>query len=149
MQAKTSFGYAAIALGVGSLVHIVGLALGPDALAFLGAPQEFVQGARDGDWLWTSIVTLGIAGLLAILAWLSWRAKTLRENDGMARSILWLFAGIFTLRGLMVGLFVPAIMERNIGDPSLLWFHVGASVFVLTIGLALLHGLYKTRGISA
>ena len=123
--------------------------MGPDAIAFLGAPDEFVQGARDGDWLWTIAVTLGIAGLLAGLAWLLWRARPPKVGGKVTRLILWLFAVIFTLRGLMVSLFVPAIMARNYGDPALFWFHVGASIFVLTIGLAMVHGLFKTRNFSS
>lgn len=145
MGAKTSFSYAAFALAVAALIHVIGLIMGPDAIAFLGAPDEFVQMLRDGDWVWPVFVTLAIAGLLAGLAWLSWRSTPPRISGKVSRAILWLFAVIFTLRGLMIGLFVPAIMARNIGDPVLFWFHVGASLVVLTIGVALAHGLYKTR----
>ena len=148
MSAKRSFTYAAIALALGSLLHIIGLILGPDAIAFLGAPDEFVQMLRDGDWVWPVFVTLAITGLLAGLAWLSWRTRPPKASGVSTRAILWVFAVIFTLRGLMVGLFVPAIMARKIGDPLLFGFHVGASIVVLTIGAALAYGLYKTRKLS-
>ena len=64
----------------------------------------------------------------------------------ITRAILWFFALIFTLRGMLVFLFVPTIMAgRNGGDGTLFWFHVGASIFVLTIGLALGLALWKIQ----
>lgn len=144
MEAKALFIYAALALALGSLVHVIGFFMGPDAIAFLGAPQEFVQGYRDGNWTWTAFITFSIAGLLAGLALLSWNAKA--SSNKALRAILWLFAFIFTLRGLFIFHFVPAIMAgRDGGDAMLFWFHVGASFFVLTIGLALGLGLWKMQ----
>lgn len=144
MSAHSYFTYAAIALFFGGMVHVIGLALGPDAIGFLGAPQEFVQDYRDGNLKHVFTVTLGIAGLLFGLAILSWRAKT--SHHWVLRLILWAFALIFILRGLLVFLFVPAIMAgRNGGDVILFWFHIGASIFVLTIGIGLLVALLKTR----
>lgn len=148
MSAQHAFSYAAAILALASALHIVALIIGPEAIAFLGAPDEFVQMLRDGNWVWPVFVTCAIAGLLAGLAWLSWRARRPKVNGHIARIILWLFAIIFIVRGLMVGLFVPAIMARNIGDPVLFWFHVGASILVLTLGAALVYGLYKTRSLA-
>jgi len=145
VRAQTLFKYAALALGASALLHVVGLMMGPDAIKFLGAPQEVVQSVADKTFYGPAI-TLAIAGLLAALAVLSWKAKN--TSNKVIRTILWLFAFIFTLRGLLIFLFVPAIMAgRNGGDATLCWFHVGASVFVLTIGVALLLGLFKTRKI--
>jgi len=124
-------------------LHIIGLLMGPDAVKFLGAPQEVVQSVADKTFYGPAI-TLVIAGLLAGLAFLSWKAKT--STNKILRFVLWLFAFIFTVRGLLVFLFVPAIMAgRNGGDALLFWFHVGASIFVLTIGLALSWALFKSR----
>ena len=137
------FNYAALALIAGAALHVVGLIMGPDAIKFLGAPPDVVQSVADKTFYGPAI-TLAIAGLLAGLACLSWKAKS--SSSRIIRLILWLFAFIFTLRGLLVFLFVPAIMAgRNGGDATLFWFHVGASVFVLTIGAALFVALYKTR----
>ncbi len=117
--------------------------MGPEAVKFLGAPQEVVQSIADKTFYGPAI-TLAIGGLLAGLGWLSWKAR--KSSYKVLRVILWLFAFIFTLRGLLIFLFVPAIMAgRNGGDPILFWFHVGASLFVLTIGTALSLALYKTR----
>lgn len=117
--------------------------MGPDAVKFLGAPPNVVQSIADKTFYGPAI-TLAIAGLLGGLAVLSLKAKNSRNK--IIRAILWLFAFIFTLRGLLIFLFVPAIMAgRDGGDAKLFWFHVGASFFVLTIGIALGLALYKTR----
>ena len=143
MSAKALFNYAALALTAGALLHVVGLLMGPDAIKFLGAPPEVVQSIAEGGF-YGLVITLAIAALLAGLAILSWRART--SSGKITRAILWFFAFIFTLRGMLVFLFVPAIMAgRNGGDGTLFWFHVGASIFVLTIGLALGLALWKTR----
>lgn len=137
------FNYSALALLAGSLLHVVGLIMGPDAIRFLGAPPDVVQSVADKTFYGPAI-TLAIAGLLAGLSYLAWKAKT--SANKFVRLILWVFAAIFTLRGLLVFLFVPAIMAgRDGGNPTLFWFHVCASVFVLTIGVALGLALLKTR----
>ena len=146
MRAQALFNYAALALGAGALLHVIGLMMGPEAIKFLGAPQEVVQSVADKTFYGPAI-TLAIAGLLAALAVLSWKAKN--TSNKIIRIILWFFAFIFTLRGLLIFLFVPAIMAgRNGGDTTLFWFHVGASFFVLTIGLALGFALWKTRAVK-
>jgi len=143
VNAKALFNYAALALAAGALLHVGGLLMGPDAIKFLGAPPEVVKSVADGTFYGPAI-TLAIAGLFISLAILSWKAPM--SSNKIIRVILWLFAFIFTLRGLLIFLFVPAIMTgRDGGDPKLFWFHVGASVFVLIIGLTLGLALWKTR----
>lgn len=143
MEAKALFNYAALALMAGALLHVIGLLMGPEAVKFLGAPQEVVQSIADKSFYGPAI-TLAIGALLAGLAALSRKAKS-SSHKGL-RAILWLFAFIFTLRGLLIFLFVPAIMAgRDGGNTVLFWFHIGASFFVLTIGLALGLALFKTR----
>jgi len=146
VSARALFDYAALALGEGALLHVVGLIMGPDAIRFLGAPPEVVQSIAEGSFYGPAI-TLAIAALLAGLAFLSWRTRT--TSGKITRFFLWLFAFVFILRGMLVFLFVPAIMAgRNGGDATLFWFHVGASIFVLTIGLALGFALWKTRAVK-
>lgn len=143
VRGSALFNYAALALIAGALLHVVGLLMGPEAVKFLGAPPNVVQSIADGTFYGPAI-TLAIAGLLGVLAFLSLKAKT--SSHKFLRAILWLFAFIFTLRGLLIFLFVPAIMAgRNGDDATLFWFHVGASLFVLTIGIALGWALFKTR----
>ena len=145
MRPTSLFNYAAITLLAGAILHVGALLLGPEAIKFIGAPPNVVQSVADKTFYGPAI-TLAIAGLLVALAVLSFRAKTSAHK--FIRLILWVFAVIFTVRGLLTFLFVPAIMAgRDGGNATLFWFHVGASVFVLTIGVALLLGLFKTRKI--
>lgn len=147
MTASRLFQHASVALIAGALLHVVGLIMGPDAIKFLGAPPDVVQSVADGTFYGPAI-TLAIAALLGGLAVLAWKAKT--STNKLIRFILWVFAVIFTVRGLLAFLFVPAIMAgRDGGNATLFWFHVGASVIVLTIGLALVLALYKSRKTSS
>lgn len=147
MTAKTYFSYAAIALLAGSLLHVVGLLLGPDAVLFLGAPESLVTEARNGNGLHMWSITLAIAGLLACLAWMAWRTRPPRVSGKIVRFILIAFATLFTIRGLLVVIFIPAFLnDVHKEDPVKFFFHVGASLFVLSIGFALTKGLVKTAG---
>lgn len=147
MTAKSYFTYAAIALLAGSLLHIVGLLLGPDAILFLGAPESLVAEARNGDWVHMVSITLAIAALLAGLAWLSWRTRPPQVSGKVIRFVLIAFATIFTIRGIFAFLFIPAYFRGvHTEDPTKFFFHAFASLFVLSIGFALTQGLVKTAG---
>jgi len=141
MTASRSFRYAAVALTVGALAHIIGHVMGPKTIEFMGAPPDVVQGARDGTFSYYAMMT-GIIGLLSGLAWLSFTKTTHK----LSRICLWVFSVIFTLRGLLFLLFIPAIFVGNFGPmPIKFWFHFFASIFVLSIGMALVRGLWKTK----
>ena len=141
MSARSSFRYAAGALMLGALAHIAGHRMGPETIGFMGAPPDVVQGARDGTALYYAMIT-AIIGLLFGLAWLAY--KTHRQR--LPRICLWVFAVIFMLRGLLFVAFIPAALSGNYGpDPAKFWFHFCASIFVLTIGMSLTNGLWKTR----
>ncbi len=137
--------YAALALTAGALLHVVGLLMGPDAIAFLGAPPDVVQSVEDKT-LYGPSITLAIAALLAGLAWLAWRSDFKGSSSKITRLVLWVFTVIFTLRGLLTFLFIPMIMTNTTGpSPVKFWFHIGAGLFVLSIGVALGLGLWKTK----
>jgi len=141
MRAAGRFKYASLALIVGVLGHIIGHIMGPETIGFMGAPPDVVQGALDRTILYYVMMT-GIIGLLSGLAWLAWT----KTNHRVSRIILWIFSVIFTLRGALVLFFIPAIFKGYFGsDPTKFWFHFCASIFVLSIGLALVSGLWKTR----
>ena len=146
MTARKAFTYSAIALFIGGAIHIIGYFLGPETIEFLGAPAGTVQSMRDG----TSpalIACFAIAALLFGLSYLSYRASKERDFGKIPRLILILFAAIFTVRGVLVVIFIPGIVKWSFGpDPAKFWFHVFASLFVLSIGLALTKGLVKTAG---
>ena len=119
MAATRNFRYAAIALMIGAFAHIVGHIMGPKAIEFMGAPPDVVQGARDGTLLYYAMLT-SIAGLLSGLAWLSFRKTTHK----LSRICLWLFSVIFTMRGVLFLLFIPAILKGNFWPmPIKFWFH--------------------------
>ena len=141
MTTSLSFRYAATALMIGALAHIVGHFMGPQAIEFMGAPPDVVQGSQDGTLLYYAMIA-SITGLLAGLAWLSLRKTTHR----FSRICLWVFSVIFTVRGVLFLLFIPAILKGNVGPmPVKFWFHFFASIFVFSIGLALMSGLWKTK----
>lgn len=141
MGANRSFLYAACALILAALAHIAGHLMGPEAIGFMGAPPDVVQGARDGTVLYYAMMA-GIVGLLFGLAWL-----ILRQSDGkLSRILLWIFAVIFSLRGALFVLFIPPLIKGELGpDPTKFWFHFFASIFVLSIGVSISWGLWKTR----
>jgi len=144
MSARGSFHYAAGTLILGALAHIIGHFMGPETIGFMGAPPDVVQGARDGTALYYAMIT-AIIGLLLGLAWFAHKTYTQR----LPRICLWVFAVIFTLRGLLFVAFIPAALNSHYGpDPAKFWFHFGASIYVLTIGMSLANGLWKTRALK-
>jgi len=144
MTATRNFYYAAMALMIGAFAHIVGHIMGPEAIGFMGAPPDVVQGARDRTLLYYAVLVC-IIGLLFGLAWLSLR----KTKHKLSRICLWVFSVIFTVRGLLFLLFIPAVLKGNFGPvPSKFWFHFFASIFVLSIGLSLMCGLWKTKASS-
>ena len=141
MTTSISFRYASSALMMGAFAHIAGHIMGPEAIEFMGAPPDVVQGAREGTFLYYAIIA-SIIGLLLGLAWLSLRKTTHK----LSRICLWVFSVIFTMRGILFFLFFPAILKGNFGPmPIKFWFHFCASIFVLSIGLALMSGLWKSE----
>lgn len=138
---KACFSYAAVALTIGALVHVVGHFMGPETIAFMGAPPDVVQGARDGTALYYAMI-IAIIGLLSGLAYL---AKKQKKNR-LIRIFLLAFAGIFFLRGLLFILFIPPVLNGTLGpDPSKFLFHLFASIFILSIGMSLVLGLWISR----
>ena len=75
MRPTSLFNYAAITLLAGAILHVGALLLGPEAIKFIGAPPNVVQSVADKTF-YGPVITLAIAGLLAALAVLSFRAKT-------------------------------------------------------------------------
>ena len=141
LNSNAYFSYAAIALTIGALVHVVGHFMGPETIEFMGAPPDVVQGARDGTALYYAMIIV-IIGLLSSLAYFTKKKK----KNRLIRLFLWVFAGIFLLRGLLFILFIPPILNGTLGpDPSKFLFHFFASIFILTIGVSLVQGLWKSR----
>lgn len=130
---------------IGAFAHIAGHFMGPKAIEFMGAPADVVQGAREGTYLYYTMI-VSITGLLTGLAWLACK----KAKHKLTRIFLWGFSVIFTVRGAFFLLFIPAILKGAFGPmPLKFWFHFIASIFVLSIGFALMNGLWKTRTSNA
>lgn len=141
LDSKTYFSYAATALIVGALGHVVGHFMGPETISFMGAPPDIVQGARDRTTLYYNMI-LAIIALLSGLAYLAKKKK----KGHLTRLFLWIFTGIFLIRGLLFILFIPPILSGTMGsNSSKFLFHFFASIFVLTIGMSLAFGLWTSR----
>jgi hypothetical protein len=143
MLARWSFLLAALILLAGALLHIAVLAAGPEWIAFVGAPAEVAASAERGTWL-APVSTLGIAALLAGLALYSLAAAGTLRPLPLAKPILWLFAAIFVLRGLII---LPALVQGRVNWAAPVdLFIVTSSFAILVLGVALCLGLWATSG---
>jgi len=150
VSAYSTFSYAAYALSVCALVHLSSLLIGPSVIEFLGLPPNVVIAAQSGDWIHVVSTIMAVAFFYVLMAWLCFRARPPLVISKISRFVLWVFAIVCTLRGLSVVLFMSAMLEGNFGSsPLKVWFFFWASIFMLTIGVALISGLLRTRKLEA
>lgn len=139
MLAKRAFFLAAAILFAGALLHVGVLVAGPRWIAFVGAPPAVVESAANGTWL-APASTLGIAALLATLAFYALSAAGTLARLPFVRTILALFAAIFVVRGLII---VPALLQGRVNWAAPIdLFIIASSALILTLGLALCVGLF-------
>jgi len=126
-------GYAAWGCAAAALLHIAAIIAGPDWFDFLGAPPSYGESLRQGNWQHPVFTTLGI--VLILLIWAAYAFAALGRFTWLPlkKFVLAAVAAIFILRGAL-------------GIPIVIWvmtqtalsvfnvFHLGASVFVLTLG---------------
>ena len=142
-MARWSFLLAALILSAGALLHVVVLAAGPQWIAFVGAPAEVVRSAERGTWL-APVSTLGIAALLAGLALYALAAAGKLRALPLGKPILWMFATIFVVRGLII---VPALVQGRVNWAAPVdLFILTSSLAILVLGVALCLGLWATHG---
>jgi len=143
MLAKRSFLLAALILAAGALLHVGVLAAGPEWIAFVGAPPEVVKSAELGTWL-APVSTLGIAALLAVLALYALAAAEKFRSLPLVKPVLWLFAAIFVLRGVII---LPALVQGQVNWAAPVdLFIIASSLAILVLGVALCLGLFGLRG---
>lgn len=125
--------YAALGCAAGSLLHIVAIFAGPEWFDFLGAPPEYGQMMRDGNYVYPVVVTLMIAAMLAV--WAAYAASVLSPKKPLpyARLICGFVAAIFLIRGVL-GIPITLFFLTKSGPTAMTLFHIAASVFVLTLG---------------
>jgi len=111
-----------------SLLHIAVIAGGPSWYRFFGAGEGMARLAERGS-LTPTLVTLGIAGVLAIWSAYAFSGAGLIPRLPLMRTALVLISTIYLLRGLVL---IPAFIVNPGGVlPFVLW----SSLIVLVYGV--------------
>lgn len=131
------FNLAALGLILGGAVHVIALWMGPGAIAYLGAPVAIVTSRAEGTWL-APVSTYAIAGLLFLLAFLSAQLAGWAKPYRLTRPVLWVWAVIFLLRGLLTFAFLFSVDYTQLYT----WISLISSFTVLGIGVCLFLGLF-------
>lgn len=112
-----------------SFLHLAIIVGGPDWYRFFGAGEGMARLAEQGSWM-PVLITVGIAGVLAVWAAYAFSGAGLIPRLPLLRTALVLISAIYLLRGLVL---VPALMLNPGGVlPFVLW----SSLIVLIYGLA-------------
>ena len=112
-----------------SLLHLAVIAGGPAWYRFFGAGEEMARMAGQGS-LTPTLVTIGIAAVLAVWAAYAFAGAGLIPRLPLMRTALVLISAIYLLRGLVL---VPAFIVNPGGVlPFVLW----SSLIVLVYGVA-------------
>jgi len=119
-----------------SLLHIGCIIGGPDWYRFFGAGEQMATMAEQGS-MTPTLLTLGIAVILAIWAAYAFSGAGLLPRLPLLRTGLVTISAIYLLRGLAL---IPALII-NRGDvmPFVLW----SSLIVLVYGLAYAIGTWQ------
>jgi hypothetical protein len=136
--------YAAWGCVAGGLLHIACIIGGPDWFDFLGAPPEFGEALRRGEWVEAVLITLGIAAFLFIWAAYAFSAREGRKPLPFAKFVCAAVAFIFLLRGALGIPFLLYVMMRG-GPAVFTLFHLGASIFVFTLGLGFARAFLRVK----
>lgn len=118
------------------LIHIACVIGGPDWYRFLGAGEEMAQAAERGAWMPT-IVTLGIAAVLAAWAAFAFSASGVIGRLPLARTALVAISAVLMLRAL-AGLF-GSLWRPDLSSNFMLW----SSLIVLILGLCFIIGTWQ------
>ena len=125
--------YSAWGCVAAALLHVVAILAGPDWFDFLGAPPEYGESLRRGDWVEPVVITLGIA--LVLLIWAAYAFSVLKRIRPLPfmKWALAIVAFIFIVRGAL-GIPIMLWVIFKSGVSALTLFHLAASIFVLTLG---------------
>jgi len=118
-----------------SLLHIGCIIGGPAWYRFFGAGEQMATMAEQGS-MTPTLLTLGIAAILAIWAAYAFSGAGLLPRLPLLRTGLVMISAIYLLRGLVL---IPALLINGAGiDPFVLW----SSLIVLVYGLAYATGTW-------
>jgi hypothetical protein len=126
-----------------SLLHLGVIWGGPAWYRFFGAGEQMARMAEQGSWTPT-IITLGIAGVLAVWSAYAFSGAGLMRRLPLIRTALVLISAIYLLRGLLLA---PALILTGGAIPA---FDLWSSLIVLVYGLAYAAGTWTGwRALSA
>jgi hypothetical protein len=113
---------------VASVLHLAVIVGGPAWYRVFGAGEGMARAAERGSWVPT-VVTVGIATVLAIWSAYAFSGAGLLPRLPLMRTALVLITAVYLLRGLVL---VPAFVLNPGGvTPFVLW----SSLIVLTYGI--------------
>jgi hypothetical protein len=121
-----------------ALVHVIGWAMGPDAIAFLGAPPYIVRSMEEGTL--DAPVAIGvIVAVLSVFAAYAFAGAGMLPRLPLLRVVLSLVALLFILRGLLI------FVQLQSADFSVMFdvVHLGLSVVVLVLGVLYAIGAWR------
>ncbi len=121
-----------------SLLHLGVIAGGPAWYRFFGAGEGMARMAERGDPA-AALITLGIAGVLAVWAAYAFSGAGLIPRLPLLRTGLVVISGIYLLRGLEL---IPAIALNPQGAAGIAPFVWWSSLIVLAYGLVHAIGLW-------
>lgn len=118
-----------------SVLHLAVIVGGPAWYRFFGAGEGMARMAEQGSWT-PVVITLGIAGVLAVWAAYAFSGAGLIPRLPLLRTALVLISAVYLLRGLVL---IPAFALNPGGvTPFVLW----SSLIVLVYGLAYANGTW-------
>ena len=119
-----------------SALHLATIVGGPDWYRFFGAGEAMARMAEQGSWI-PAVVTLGIAGVLAVWSAYAFSGAGVIGRMPLIRTALVVISVIYLLRGLLL---VPALaLNFDAVTPFVLW----SSLIVLVYGLAYAVGTWR------
>jgi hypothetical protein len=122
---------------IAALMHIAIIIGGPDWYRFFGAGEVMARAAEQGRMMPT-LITLGIATMLAIWAAYAFSGAGLIMRLPLLRTALVIISTLYLLRALAV---VPVLFIPTEQGPA---FWLWSSVIVLIYGLAYAIGTWRT-----
>ena len=129
--------------GAASLLHLAVIAGGPSWYRFFGAGEGMARMAEQGS-LTPTLVTIGIAAVLAVWAAYAFAGAGLIPRLPLMRTALVLISAVYLLRGLVL---IPALVLNPGGVTS---FVLWSSLIVLVYGLCYAVGTWIAwPGLSA
>jgi hypothetical protein len=119
-----------------SLLHLACIVGGPSWYRFFGAGEPIARAAERGS-LVPAVLTLAIAGALAVAAAYAWSAAGQLPRLPLLRTGLVVITLVYLARGLV--LFAPGAMNRPDLSPA---FMLWSSLIVLAFGIVHMIGLW-------